>query len=228
MPRSNTVEVPQSTGAIGGVSMLNLEKLAKAEFHSDPFDYVLVDDFLRDEYKGAIVNDFPPIERHGSFPLATLNYGPAFGQLASELFSQEFAQVVGEKFSLDLAQYPTMLTVRGWCDASDGQIHTDSTNKLITVLLYLNPMWNSDGGRLRLLRSKKLEDYVAEVVPAMGSLIIFKRSNCSWHGHKPFEGKRMSLQFNWVNSSGYMRRERIRHRVSSLLKRLRGQTAYEG
>jgi hypothetical protein len=38
----------------------------------------------------------------------------------------------------------------------------------------------------------------------------------------------MSLQFNWVNSSGYMRRERFRHRISSLLKRLRGQTAYEG
>jgi SM-20-related protein len=228
MPHSNTVEIPQSTGATAAVGMLNLEKLAKAEFHSDPFDYVLVDDFLRDEYKNAIVTDFPSIERHGSFPLATLKYGPAFGQLASELFSKEFAAVVGEKFSLDLAQYPTMLTVRGWCDASDGQIHTDSTNKLITVLLYLNPVWNSDGGRLRLLRSKKLQDYVAEVAPTMGSLIIFRRNDRSWHGHRPFEGKRMSLQFNWVNSSGYMRRERIRHRVSSFLKRLRGQTAYEG
>jgi SM-20-related protein len=228
MPHGNTVEIPRSTGTIAGVSMLNLENVAKAEFHSDPFDYVLVDGFLRDEYKSTIVSDFPPIERHGSFSLATLKYGPAFGQLASELFSKEFAQVVGEKFSLDLAQYPTMLTVRGWCDASDGQIHTDSTNKLITVLLYLNPVWNTDGGRLRLLRSKKLEDYVAEVAPTMGSLIIFRRCNRSWHGHKPFAGKRMSLQFNWVNSSGYMRRERIRHRVSSFLKRIGGQTDYEG
>ena len=208
--------------------MLNLDKLAAAELHTEPYEYLLVDDVLRPEGKASIVADFPAIDRHGSFPLASLKYGPAFAQLASELFGNEFARVVGEKFSLDLSQYPTMLTVRGWCDSSDGQIHTDSTSKLITVLLYLNPEWTSEGGRLRLLRSKQLDDYVAEVAPTMGSLIIFKRSERSWHGHKPFEGKRMSLQFNWVNSSGYMRRERLRHGVSSFLKRLRGQTPYEG
>lgn len=208
--------------------MLNLDKLTRAQFHSEPFEYLLVDDILRPECKPGIVADFPAIDRHGSFPLATLQYGPAFAQLASELFSQEFAQAVGQKFSIDLTPYPTMLTVRGWCDASDGLIHTDSTNKVITVLLYLNPEWSSDGGRLRLLRSKKLDDFAAEVAPTMGSLIVFKRSERSWHGHRPFEGRRMSLQFNWVNSSNYMRRERFRHGVSSFLKRLRGQTAYEG
>ena len=208
--------------------MLNLDKLAAVQLQTEPYEYLLVDDVLRPEHKASIVADFPAIDRHGSFPLASLQYGPAFAQLASELFSADFARVVSEKFSLDLSQYPTMLTVRGWCDSSDGQIHTDSTNKVITVLLYLNPEWTSDGGRLRLLRSNKLDDYAAEVAPTMGSLIIFKRSERSWHGHHPFEGKRMSLQFNWVNSSGYMRRERLRHGVSSFLKRLRGQTAYEG
>jgi len=222
------IETAQTTVPVANPTMLSLEKLAHAEFHREPFEYVLVDDFLHPESKAAIVSDFPAIERSGSFPLSTLQYGPAFAQLASELFSKEFALAVGEKFSMELTQYPTMLTVRGWCDASDGQIHTDSTNKVITVLLYLNPEWSSDGGRLRLLRSKKLADYAAEVAPTMGSLIIFKRSDRSWHGHKPFEGKRMSLQFNWVNSSSYMRRERFRHGVSSFLKRLRGQTAYKG
>jgi SM-20-related protein len=228
MPYSETFLTSEGAAPVAAVKMLNLEKLAAAEFHREPYEYLLVDDFLRDEYKTAIITDFPEIERHGSFPLSTLKYGPAFDQLASELFSRQFAEVVGRKFSLDLAQYPTMLTVRGWCDASDGQIHTDSTSKVITVLLYLNPQWSSEGGRLRLLRSKKLDDYVAEVAPTMGSVIIFKRSERSWHGHQPFEGKRMSLQFNWVNSSRYMRRERFRHKVSSFLKRLRGQTEYEG
>ena len=208
--------------------MLDFDKLARAQFHTEPFEYLLVDDFLCPACTAGVVSDFPAIDRHGSFPLSTLQYGPTFGQLAAELFSKEFAQAVGQKFSIDLTPYPTMLTVRGWCDASDGQIHTDSTNKVITVLLYLNPEWNSDGGRLRLLRSKKLDDYAAEVSPTMGSLIVFKRSDRSWHGHRPFEGRRMSLQFNWVNSSNYMRRERFRHGVSSFLKRLRGQTAYEG
>jgi hypothetical protein len=228
MPQSNTTYTASPEANVAHSAMLNFDKLSSAELRTEPFEYLLVDDFLHPECKSAIVADFPAIERHGSFPLSTLKYGPAFGQLAAELFGKQFAAAVGEKFGIDLGPYPTMLTVRGWCDSSDGQIHTDSTNKVITVLLYLNPEWTSDGGRLRLLRSKKLEDYAAEVAPTMGSLIIFKRSERSWHGHKPFEGRRMSLQFNWVNSSGYMRRERLRHNVSSFLKRLRGQAAYEG
>jgi len=228
MPQSNTSYSASRDATLAAGAILNFDKLSGAELHTEPFEYLLVDDFLHPESKSAIVADFPTIERHGSFPLSTLKYGPTFGRLAAELFSKEFASLVGEKFGIDLSRYPTMLTVRGWCDSSDGQIHTDSTNKVITVLLYLNPEWTSPGGRLRLLRSKKLDDYAAEVAPTMGSLIVFKRSDRSWHGHEPFEGRRMSLQFNWVNSSGYMRRERLRHNVSSFLKRLRGQTAYEG
>ena len=208
--------------------MLNLSKLAAAEFHAEPFEYLLVDDFLAPDCKQAIVEDFPRIEKSGSFPLSRVSYGPAFKQLTDELLGPDFAAAVGAKFSLDLSPYPTMLTVRGQCDASDGQIHTDSKDKVITVLLYLNPDWESSGGRLRLLRSKDLEDYVAEVPPTMGSLIIFKRSDRSWHAHKPFDGKRMSLQMNWVKSDKYLRKERFRHEVSSFVKGLVGRKGDEG
>ena len=209
--------------------MLNFSKLAAAEFHSEPFEYLLVDDVLEADCKPAIVRDFPPIEKTGSFPLSRVSCGPAFQQLTNELLGPEFQAAIGAKFSMDLSQYPTMLTVRGRCDGgSDGGIHTDSKDKLITVLLYLNPDWENSGGRLRLLRSKNLEDYVAEVPPTMGSLIIFKRSDRSWHGHKPFEGKRMSLQMNWVKSDRYLRKERFRHEVSSFVKGLVGRKSYEG
>jgi hypothetical protein len=203
--------------------MLNLSKLAAAEYHAEPFEYLLVDDLLESDCKSSIVEDFPRIEKSGSVPLSRLTCGPAFKQLTDELLGPDFAAAVGAKFSMDLGQYPTMLTVRGWCDSSDGQIHTDSKDKVITVLLYLNPDWEDSGGRLRLLRSKDLEDYVAEVPPTMGSLIIFKRSDRSWHAHKPFEGKRMSLQMNWVKSDTYLRKERFRHEVSSFVKGLVGR-----
>jgi hypothetical protein len=208
--------------------MLNLAKLAAAEFHTEPFEYLLVDDFLQPESKQAILKDFPRIEKTGSVPLSRLSCGPAFRQLTDELLDPEFASAVGGKFSLNLSSYPTMLTVRGQCDGSDGQIHTDSKDKVITVLLYLNPEWDSSGGRLRLLRSKNLDDYVAEVPPTIGSLLIFRRSERSWHGHKPFEGKRMSLQMNWVKSDRYMRKERFRHEVSSFFKGLVGRKSYAG
>jgi len=209
--------------------MLNLSKLAAAEFHAEPFEYLLVYDFLEPDCQQAVVEDFPRIEKAGSFPLSRLSYGPAFKQLTDELLGNAFGDAVGAKFSMDLSRYPTMLTVRGRCDGgSDGGIHTDSKDKVITVLLYLNPDWDSSGGRLRLLRSRNLEDYVAEVPPTMGSLIIFQRSDRSWHGHKPFEGKRMSLQMNWVKSDRYLRKERFRHEVSSFVKGLVGRKSYEG
>ena len=96
--------------------MLNLSKLAAAEFHAEPFEYLLVDDFLQPDCKQAIVEDFPRVEKAGSFPLSRVSYGPAFKQLTDELLGPDFAAAVGAKFSLDLSQYPTMLTVRGQCD----------------------------------------------------------------------------------------------------------------
>jgi SM-20-related protein len=217
------------TAATTSLKMLNISKIDAAPVQSEPFEYMLVDDVLQQSCKTAIAEDFPKIDRIGSFPLSTLKYGTAFAELIEELLGKEFERAVGEKFNVDLGQYPTMFTVRGQCSAtSDGHIHTDSRDKIITVLLYLNEGWQSNGGRLRLLRSKNLEDVAAEVPPTMGSLLIFKRSDKSWHGHKPFEGKRMSLQMNWVKSDRYQRKEQLRHQVSSFVKRLFGQSTYEG
>jgi len=202
---------------------LDLAKLYAAELQMEPFEYLLVEDVLQDDCKEGIVRDFPPIQSKGSFPLARVTYGQHFKQLTDEMLGPEFRDAVASKFSLDLSNYPTMITVRGWSASSDGQLHTDSKDKVITVLLYLNPTWEASGGRLRLLRSKNVQDYAAEVPPTMGSLVIFKRSDRSWHGFTPFEGRRMSLQLNWVKNASYLRKEGFRHHVSSVFKGLVGR-----
>jgi hypothetical protein len=205
--------------------MLNLAKLQAAELHREPFEYLLVDDVLTEDCKAGIVADFPQIEKKGSFPLSRLSYGSSFKQLTDELLGPKFASAVASKFGLELSSYPTMITVRGWSDLHDGQLHTDSKDKLITVLLYLNPEWKTSDGYLRLLRSKNVDDYVAQAPPTIGSMVIFKRCDHSWHGFPPFEGKRMSLQMNWVKSDSYRRKERFRHEISSFVKALAGRKA---
>ena len=128
-----------------------------------------------------------------------------------------------EKFALDLAGRPTMITVRGAARASDGRIHTDTASKLITVLIYMNESWEAPGGRLRLLRSPgDLDDVVAEVPPAAGTLIAFRVTPHSWHGHAPVSGPRRVVQLNWVASEAVVRRERLRHGISARMKRLVG------
>ena len=114
-----------------------------------------------------------------------------------------------------------MFTVRGECRASDGKIHTDSATKIITVLLYMNENWDKDGGRLRILRNgTDLDDYAEEVPPHGGTLLAFRRSENSWHGHEPFQGQRRAIQMNWVTDKSVVAREQGRHRLSTTLKKL--------
>jgi hypothetical protein len=183
---------------------------------------------VRVEARAAIDKDYPEVGRAGSFPLREVTYGPGFAKLIEEMRSEEFRKAFEEKFNLDLTNRPDMITVRGRCSDKDGKIHTDSETKIITILIYMNSAWESPGGQLRLLRSgTNLEDVILEVPPTEGTLLAFRRSNNSWHGHKPFTGPRRVIQFNWVTSEAVVRREQSRHRFSAWMKKFRGALSGE-
>src|SRR4029077_6217128 len=110
---------------------------------------------------------------------------------------------------------------RGRSDGKDGSIHTDSATKLITLLIYLNPVWEEAGGRLRLRRrADDLSEYAAEVAPVAGTMVAFRRSAASFHGHHPHNGERRALQLNWVTDTWGVRRAIRRDRWSARLKAL--------
>jgi SM-20-related protein len=201
--------------------MLDLDRLRAAPLEHDPFEFVVVDNFVRPEAVPAILDDFPAVRGAGSFPVESFEYGPVFGRLVAALIGPELARVVADKFAVDLAGRPTMLTVRGTGDTRDGFIHTDSPSKIITLLLYMNPVWEHAEGRLRLLRSAHdLDDFAREVVPLAGTMLAFRRSERSFHGHRTFLGPRRVLQLNWVRDPSVVRRELGRHRWSARLKAL--------
>jgi hypothetical protein len=84
----------------------------------------------------------------------------------------------------------------------------------------MNEEWEAPGGRLRLLsRADDLDSTVAEVPPAAGTLLAFRVTPHSWHGHKPASGPRRVVQLNWVVDQGVVRRERLRHGLSARVKR---------
>ena len=205
------------------LSMLDLERFRNTPLTRKPFGFLIVPEFVKAEVRPAIEKDYPGVNRPGSFPLREVTYGTAFAKLIEEMRSEEFRQAFEEKFNVDLANRPDMITVRGRCSEKDGKIHTDSETKIITILIYMNSAWESTGGQLRLLRSgHNLEDVICEVPPTEGTLLAFRRSNNSWHGHKPFSGPRRVIQFNWVTSEAVVRREQNRHRLSAWMKKLRG------
>jgi SM-20-related protein len=200
---------------------LKLEALRDTPLVREPFDYLIVPGFIEQAALAEINADYPKISARGSFPVDEVSYGPAFQTLLDALESDGFRGAFEEKFGVDLTDRPTVTTVRGQCGSGDGQIHSDSKSKIITVLIYMNPSWEQPGGRLRLLRSQHdLNDVITEVPPVAGTLLAFRRSNNSWHGHEPFVGERRVIQFNWLTSQGNRQIAMLRHHASASFKRM--------
>lgn len=199
---------------------LNIKKLRDARLNGEPFPYVVVPGFLTPESVNKINGTFPLIDSGGSYPIEDLTPQMAISEVIQELDSPDFEQVVSEKFDIDLSSRPKMYSLRGYSRRKDGGIHTDSKDKLITVLLYLNEPWNEDGGRLRLLYDgDDINNYFVEIPPDNGTLLVFERSDNSWHGHLPFQGQRRALQMNWMVDRGKRHSHILRHRISKVLKR---------
>ena len=201
--------------------VIDLDRVERTPLVAEPFPYIVVPGFVPEAARAALSADYPQIEKPGSFPVADLRFGPAFRDFLDALEGPAMREVFARKFALDLTGRPTMVTVRGQAQLKDGSIHTDTATKLITVLVYMNEAWEAPGGRLRLLRSPdNLDDVITEVPPAAGTLLAFRVTRNSWHGHAPASGPRRVVQLNWVESEAVVRRERLRHGLSARVKKL--------
>jgi hypothetical protein len=204
--------------------LLDLERFRSTEASNDPFPHVVVQRFLRPEAFATVYADLPEFAKGGSFPISSIRLGPKAKEVLTELEGPAFRAAVAEKFGLDLSDAATMTTLRGHSREKDGRIHSDSKAKRVTILLYLNPTsssWTDHQGCLRLLRQpNSLDDYMAEVPPVDGTLLVFPNSDTAWHGHKQFVGKRYVMQMNYMTADDAARSEQRRYRISAFLKRL--------
>ena len=204
-------------------SLINLQALDQATPKTEPFPYFVIDRALAPEAVQEIIADFPDINQGGSFNLDDTQSGEQFQRLIEHLDTEEFRQMIGEKFDVNLAGLPMMITLRGFSRKKDGRIHTDSKTKLVTILIYLNEDWSAETGRLRILRNgTDMNDYVEEVVPGPGTLLAFKVTDNCWHGYPSFEGKRQSIQINFLTGDGANKKHQFFHGLSAKLKKLKG------
>jgi hypothetical protein len=203
---------------------LDYQKLADTPIGNDPFPHLVVPGFVPPESLPDVLAALPSLNRRGSFPPGSVRLGPAARDLIQQMEGERLRDLIAARFGLDLAGAPTMLTLRGWTSERDGRIHTDSTAKRVTVLLYLNQETEAFGrqeGCLRLLRGPAdLEDYAVEVPPVNGTLLVFPNGPSTWHGHRRFVGQRHSIQLNYMTTDDKARSELRRHRISAFVKRL--------
>lgn len=203
------------------MSLIDLGAIRAAEMQRDPFDYLVVPDAIPPARLTEINGDYPAIERPGNLSLEDLEVDGRFAALIAEVEGPAFAAAIGEQFDLDLSQSPITITVRKFCEKSDGNIHTDHRSKVVTVLFYFNEDWSGDAGRLRMLRSPTdIEDYAAEVPPNGGTMLAFRRTDHSWHGHKTFVGERRMMQVNFLQSGRLARwRQQVDRMGTRAMKR---------
>ena len=201
--------------------MLNFELIKKAEINSEFYPFFTVKDvFLNKEDHKRITKDFPSINKGGSFPSDSVSYGKSIQSLIDSLEGDQMRAILENKFQVDLKDKPVVSTFRGYSRMKDGKIHSDSKTKIITVLLYLNENWDESIGLLRMLKEKdNIDNYIIEIPASMGSMVAFKVTNNCWHGFIPFEGKRCSIQLNYLYKEA-LSQHNFRHKLSSFFKKL--------
>ena len=202
------------------MQLLDKNQLNLAKVDNNFFPYFHVENALSNFLDSSdLVKDFPYIDSGGSFPSDNLKEGD-IKKLVEELEGDEFKAILENKLGVNLKDAEVITTLRGFSRFKDGKIHTDSQSKIVTVLLYLNKNWDNEIGNLRLLKKNNdLDNYIQEISSEYGNLVAFKVTDNCWHGFVPFEGKRLSIQLNYIYPKS-LNIHKIRHKLSASFKKL--------
>ncbi|MGA8656222.1 MAG: hypothetical protein WB586_08730 [Chthoniobacterales bacterium] len=69
---------------------VDLERFERTPLAREPFEHLVVRGFVKPEARKAINDDYPKLQRPGSFPLSETTFGPKFKELIDDLVSREF------------------------------------------------------------------------------------------------------------------------------------------
>lgn len=192
----------------------------------EPFSFLVAHGQLPEHARADLDADFPRYTESGFFPFDENECGLSVRTLVETLVAPAFANAVGAKLGIDnLGRYPTLVTLCRYNVKRFGTIHTDSKSKVATALIYLNPSWpDTSDGCLRLLaKDDDIDAIVApEVKPLYGEMVVFKRSDNSFHGYLPFEGERRIIQVAWLTSEKEKQRKTQRGTATRFMKSILG------
>src|SRR5690349_14246583 len=92
------IRSPKDECARFRVSAIDLSRFQQTPLRREPFEYLIVSEFIKAASRPALHEDFPVITRPGSFPVGRLHYGTAFASLLRELHGTELRDAFEHKF----------------------------------------------------------------------------------------------------------------------------------
>ena len=157
------------------MELIDLTAVRNAERSSDPYNYVLASNLLKQDRIDELRRDFPAIDKPGYLTVDEVKLHGRFKQLIDELEGPELTEELSQKFGLNLHQYPRLTTIMKKSQPKYGAIHTDGPSKIMTMLVYMNDNWADDGGgRLRVVQTGLVRSYALSIaVGAVGLLAYF-------------------------------------------------------
>lgn len=130
---------------------------------------------------------YRPLVRKGAVHSSVGGLHEIWRRLAGVLRSDAYLTAVCDLVSV--ARRPDWTVDAGLCVYSAGcalKPHTDRPMRFLTQVTYLSERWEPTwGGALRVLRSDRIDDVAAEVLPVPNRSVVFVRSPASWHAVMP-------------------------------------------
>ncbi len=142
--------------------------------------------------------------------------------MMDDLEGSEFRAAIERKFEIDLTGRPTMYTVRvSSATATVISIPTPRPRSSRFCSISTRDGKRMEAGSACYARASRWTIPSRKSSPNGGTLLAFRRSDNSWHGHKPFTGQRRAIQLNWVTGSDVVTSEQRRHAFATRIKKLR-------
>jgi hypothetical protein len=186
----------------------SIDILHKGYQETDPFPYVVIDQFLEKESLDKIIGELRTMNSNDAYYKAThpnaleynkfafkTNLPPTIDQLFKELVSESFVQSI-EKLTGISSIITNDLSLAGAGvhrihNKGYLAIHTDfntynhpvcgKIDRRINILIYLNPVWEEEfKGHLWLCNH---QEPIKKVLPILNRCVIFNTTSKSLHGH---------------------------------------------
>ena len=179
----------------------NFDELRKLKLQDNPFRYVAHGPtVLNPKILGELCDTFPTTDHVGFNKASKVALCCQWNAFIEEIHSTAYREAIEKVTGLNLSSYEVGIGIRHFSKLSHGAPHADVPRKKVTHLIYFNNEWPQESGRLRLLRSKNLDDVHDVITPLKGNGLIFVVSRNSFHGFEPYEGVRNAIQINFEHS----------------------------
>jgi SM-20-related protein len=174
-------------------------RLVRGQFVASPWPHLYLPDALPMDYAQRIAKAFPadalqPCERNNSDkdyrlwtsdfadPMSQAGLAPNWRGLLAALSSDVYRGVLARLSGVDLSSTTVSLTCWEYRSGDFLAAHLDKPEKVLTQVIYLGEGWaQSDGGRLRIQRTRDVRATASALAPTLGASAVLVRSERSWH-----------------------------------------------